>query len=102
MAFASELYAAATEVLTVDNTTGGVGFTTSKTLINGVRASKAIFVLEAGQCRFTVDGTTVTTTVGHLIEIGDVVTVEGAHAVRLFKAIRTGATSGTAWATYFR
>lgn len=90
------------ESLTFDSTAGGVGFTASKILANGVRASKAVLKLETAQCRFTIDGTTVTTTVGHLIDVGDIVTVEGAHAVRNFKCIRTGGTSGAAFATYYR
>jgi len=45
---------------------------------------------------------TVGTATGHLIEIGDVVTIEGRTNVKNFSAIRTGSTNGTAWVTYFR
>lgn len=94
--------AGAGESLTFDDTAGGVGFTTSNITVGSVEAGKAVFVLEGGQCRFTVDGTTVTTTVGTLIEIGDIVTIDGASDVKRFKAIRTGSTSGTAFVTYFK
>lgn len=90
------------EALTFDNTTGGVGFTQSKTIVGPVEATKAVFVLEGAQCRFTTDGTAPTTTVGTVIEVGDVVIIEGASDIKNFKAIRTGSTSGTTWATYYR
>lgn len=88
------------EALTIADS--ALAFTSGTYIANGIVATKAVFVLEGGQVRFTVDGSTVGTATGHLIEIGDVVTVEGRHAVRNFSAIRTGATSGTAWVTYFR
>ncbi len=94
--------AGAAEALTFDNTTGGIGFTASTYVSNNESATKALFVLEGAQCRFTIDGTAPTTTVGHLIEVGDVVTIEGASDIANFKCIRTGATSGTGFVTYFR
>lgn len=94
--------AGAAEALTFDNTAGGIGFTTSKIAVGSVVAGKAVFVLEGGQCRFTVDGTAPTTTVGMLADIGDVITIDNDTDVKNFKCIRTGATSGTAFVTYFR
>lgn len=90
----------AAEALTIANS--AVAFTSGTILANGVPATKAVFVLETAQVRFTVDGSTVGTATGHLVQIGDVVTVEGKHAVKNFSAIRTGGTSGTAWVTYYR
>ncbi len=90
------------EALTFDDTAGGIGFTGSEILVGPVASTKAIFVLETAQCRFTIDGTAPTTTVGVLIEVGDVITIEGASDINNFKCIRTGSTSGDCWVQYFR
>lgn len=50
--------------------------------------------LETAQVRYTVNGTTPTTTVGTQLEIGDTVILNGTDILRLFRAIRTGGTSG--------
>ena len=90
----------AAEALTIADS--AIAFTSGTIQVNGVPATKAVFVLETAQVRFTVDGSTVGTATGHLVEIGDVVTITGKHAVKNFSAIRTGATSGAAWVTYYR
>src|SRR5947209_7236950 len=43
---------------------------------------------------YTIDGTTPTSTVGILIEIGDVLQLEGNDTLNNFRAIRTTSTSG--------
>jgi hypothetical protein len=63
---------------------------------------RAVFIIETAQIRYTVDGkTTPTTTVGHLGEIGDIVTILGEHDIENFKAIRVGAVSAVIQPTYF-
>ena len=94
--------AGAIEALTFDATSGGVGFTGSNILVNNIQATKATFVLEGAQCRFTIDGTAPTTTVGTPIEVGDFIEIHGASDISNFMAIRTGSTSGTAEVTYYR
>ena len=94
------------EKLTIDNTVGGVGFTSSKILgtastFTPVRACQEAFcTLETGPVRFTLDGTAPTTTTGHLMNIGDTLTIRNAFDIQNFRAIRTTATSGELFVTY--
>ncbi len=88
------------EKITFDSTSGGVGFTSTK--IAGVSKSMAVFTLEDGPCRFTVDGSAPTSTVGELINVGDRVIITGYNDISNFKCIRTGTTSGTGYVTYFK
>ena len=94
----------AAESLTINNTAGGVGFTSTYTRDGYIYAERAIVgPIEGGQIRYTLDGSTApTTTVGSLLEIGDVLIIEGASNIQNFKAIRTGSTSGTAFVEYER
>ena len=76
--------------LTVDNTSGGVAI--SAATLSGMGACQAR--LETAQIRFRYDGTGPTTTVGTLLEIGDVVTFSNLVQARAARFIRTGSTSG--------
>lgn len=78
------------ETLTVDATVGGKGFTAAK--ITGM--TKAFITCETAQVRFTLDGTAPTTTIGHLLNPGDILRLDSAADLVAFRAIRTGATSG--------
>lgn len=75
-----------------------IGFTASKITPSGAPGQSQAVVascrLETAEVRYTVDGTTPTTTVGTLLEVGEILTVQGHDSMLLFKAIRTGATSG--------
>ena len=86
--------AAVHESLTVDNTVGGVGFAGHAANIY------ALITCETAQVRFTVDGTAPTTTVGHLLNPGDVLRLDSNADIAAFRAIRTGATSGVLKATF--
>lgn len=94
------------EKLTIDDTVGGVGFSTSKTYgpvdtFMPLRACKEVFcTLETGPIRFTLDGTAPTTTTGHLMNAGDTLTIRNAFDIQNFRAIRTTATSGELFVTY--
>ena len=102
LAISSLAYARAynTESITVSNT--AIGFT-SATIIPEKRTKpiQAVFIVETAQIRFTVDGTTPTTTVGFLAEIGDIVTINGEGDIKNFKAIRTGSTDAVIQPIYF-
>ena len=90
------------ESITVDAAAGGKGFTDGT--INNGRSGKpyrAKFVVETAQMRFTVDGTAPTSSVGTLVEIGDVIEIIGEHDIETFRAIRTGAVSAVIQPTYF-
>ena len=84
------------EAITVDNTVGGKACTTAKV----GTSTKAFITVETAQIRFTIDGTAPTTTVGHLLNIGDILELDSAEDIAAFRAIRTGATSGVIHCTY--
>ncbi len=79
------------ETVTVAGTAIGITATGSE----GVVPHAAVITVEAAQISFTVDGTTPTSTVGHLADPGDVITLAGRGEVMQFLAIRTGGVSGT-------
>lgn len=83
------------EAITVANT--------AKTLTAGTygSAQKAIMTLETAQIRVRFDGTAPTTSEGHLVEVGDVITLNAGSQMSTFQAIRTGATSGVLKVTYY-
>lgn len=89
------------EAVTVANT--AIGFTAAN--INNVTgihppATQATCRLETAQVRYTVDGTTPTTTVGVLLEVGDQLALVGNDTLNAFRAIRTGGASGQLDCTY--
>lgn len=84
------------ESVTVDNTVGGV-FLTRATYD---RARNAFMTLESAQIRFTKDGTAPTTSVGHLLQVGQTLNLDGSNEIKNFRAIRTGAASGVLKVSY--
>lgn len=89
------------ETITVDNTAAGVGLTASK-LTSSPRPKKVIITVETAQCRYRLDGTAPTSTVGHILNPMDSLVLEGYSQLNNFKSIRTGATSATIQVTYLR
>lgn len=66
--------------------------------------ANAIYVemtLETAQIRIRLDGTNPTASEGHIVERGDVITLEGTAQISQFRAYRTGAVSGVLKVTYF-
>lgn len=80
------------EQITVANT--AIGFTSTKINPSAGQMLTASCRLETAEIRWTLDGTTPTTTIGTLLEPGDQLIVSGFTNLSLFRAIRTGATSG--------
>ena len=78
--------------LTVGTT--AVGITTQ---VGDLRGFRAVMSLEADQIRFRYDGTAPTATVGHLMNVGDRIVLEGRSNLEQFLAIRSSgaATDGT-------
>ena len=73
------------ERLTVDATAGGVSLT------KPAGAKYANMRLESGQVRFTLDGSTApTSSIGRLLEVGEVIELESKEEIANFAAIRTG------------
>lgn len=88
--------AQAYESLTIDATVGGIALTAGTYLTRRY----AEITIETAPIRFTVDGTAPTTTVGHLVNPGDVIRLDSNEDITAFRAIRTTATSGTIKVTY--
>lgn len=103
------LTAFAFEVLTVDNTTGGVALTASKyapttvaELVKG-KARLVIATVEGAPLRWTIDGTApVNDTTGHKAEEGTMITLANYQAMVAFRAIRSGGANATLQITYLR
>lgn len=89
------------ETITIDNTSGGVGLTSGK-LTTTPRPKRVFITVEDAQIRYRVDSGAPTSTVGHILNPMDIITIEGIHNLTNFKAIRTGATSGKLQVTYER
>lgn len=95
----------ASEALTIDSTAGGIAFTAATYAPTGgvpKRAKRAFVTAETAQMRYTYDGTAPTSTVGHILEAGQSITVEGYTNVSAFRAIRTGGTSGALYVSFER
>ena len=83
--------------------TVSIGFTaTTYQPTNEVGARRAVITLETAQIRYRYDGTDPTSTEGHILEIGNQLIIEGYGDISLFRAIRTGGTSGVLKATFER
>lgn len=67
----------------------------------GEQVRRTVMTVETDQIRYTYDGTTPTSTVGHIANVGDVITLNGYGNARRFLAIRTN-TSATLKVTYER
>lgn len=81
-----------------------IGFTTAK--IDGQNGSHpqatiAVCRNETAEIRYTTDGTTPTSSVGTLLEIGDYLGLTGNDQLTNFRAIRTGSTSAKLNCTYY-
>ena len=90
--------------------TGGTALTVADTAISFTAATltnakHGVITVEAGAVRFWDDGQTPTTTAGQLANVGDVISYleeeDMVIALTKFKAIRTGATSGTLVASFY-
>lgn len=90
------------ESLTVDATSGGVKCTELTIQNSGNQVQKAFMTLESYQIRFTIDGTAPTAAVGHLLEVGQTLTLSNYDQIRKFRAFRTvEANSGILKITYY-
>ena len=90
--------------------TGGTSLTAGTVAVNFsaatlLNAKHGVITVEAGAVRWWDDGQTPTTTAGQLASVGDVISYleeeDMAVALSKFKAVRTGATSGTLVASFY-
>lgn len=89
------------EQITVANT--AIGLTVAKiTPVGQPQPNVGYCRLELAEIRYTTDGTTPTTTVGTLLEVGEAVLLQDHDYLVRFLAIRTTAVSGQLDCTYSR
>ena len=79
------------ETLTVAGTATGLTLATVRA--NG--EDFAVLTVEDAQIRFTIDGTTATTSIGHLADPGDEITLDSSAEITNFSAIRTSGVSAS-------
>ena len=82
------------EAITVSNTTGGIGVTSTlirptSGVFKGQTCQEVFCTLETAQIRWTVDGTAPTSSVGHLLNVGQTLTLQNGSDIVNFRAIRT-------------
>src|SRR3990167_6209258 len=108
---AGPLHAYAHESITVDSTAGGKSLTaaTYDAVINanGVVTNRhpklAVVTVEDQNLRWACNpGTTVSSTVGHLAQAGDVISIEGYENIKNFRAIRATGTDSNLRVTFYR
>ena len=63
-------------------------------------AIKAELTLEVAQIRVEKDGSDPTSSVGHVVDVGNTILLSSPNDIANFKAIRTGTTSGVLKVTY--
>ena len=63
---------------------------------------QAFITLETAQIRWRIDGINPTSSEGHLLEVGQNLTLQDSQAVKNFRAIRTGSSSGVMKVTYLK
>lgn len=87
--------------ITVDNTAGGVSLTAAKVTPNGfVYVSCRLRTAEISYLTVDPTKTTVTASVGQLLEPGEILTITDREQALNLRMIRTGATSGQQDCTY--
>lgn len=92
----SQLSTVAYEQITVAAT--AIGFSVANVRgygSNRFAAEKVIVVVETAQIRWRADGTDPTSSVGHLANVGTVLTFDNRDRIEKFRAIRTGSVSAT-------
>lgn len=82
------------ETITVSST--AIGLTAGS--ING--KSIAFLTLETAQIRYRLDGTNPTASVGHILDAGDNLSLDGVGTLANLKMIRVGGSDGTIQASY--
>ena len=81
------------EQITVGSTAVGIAVTTSNPT-GAPQQNRCVARLETAQIRYRTDGIAPTTTVGTLLEVGDVLTIASNADARRIRFIRTGGVSG--------
>ena len=90
------------EQLTVSNSVQVLTPSKYKDSTTSGGCSNALVSLETADIRYTYDGTTPTSTVGHLLTSGNSIVLSGQNQMSQFKCIRAASTDSTISITYER
>jgi len=82
------------EVVTFDNTSGGVGLSATTITVAGRQMQFCSGVLETAPIRFYYDGTAPTSSDGQPLSVGQALTLTGFTSISRFRGIRQSSTSG--------
>ena len=87
------------ETITVNT---AIGFTVATiTNTRSETAIKAVVTVETAQIRYRVDGENPSSTVGHVLDDGDVLVLQGESEILDFRAIKTTGTNGKIQCTFY-
>jgi hypothetical protein len=86
------------EKLTVSNT--AIGLTSSAYTSGDKTAQIAFITIETNDVRYTYDGTTPTTSIGHYALAGSAITLFGTHDIQNFRVIRATGSDAAISVTY--
>jgi len=92
----------ASETKTISSTAAGLTAATYAPGTGGPQVRRALITVDSAPIRWWADGSTPTTTTGHLSNIGDVINLAGPNDIRNFRAIRAGATDAKVQVSYER
>ncbi len=87
---------------TLTISTVAVGLDSTKYLDEDGNATRAFLTLEGGQVRYRFDGDDPTSSVGHILDAGGFLVVEGQNQLSTIRFIRSGTSDGAASITYER
>jgi len=91
------------EQVTVDNTSGGVGLTSSKYAPTGSSPMNLVRVsVDTASLKVTEDGTAPTASLGDTFDAGDQFQITRVNSLRKARFIRTGGVSAVINVTYYR
>lgn len=88
------------EAITVSTTAIGCTGTYVVHSTTGLQAQGLFLTLETEPIRFCIDGTTATTSVGHLLSAGQTLTLTSPNDIKNLSMYRDGGSDGTAHVTY--
>jgi len=92
------------ETVTISTVAKGLTVATFAPVPGGSQkyATSAYLTLASGQVRYRYDGTDPTSGVGHILDVGSFLVIEGFHQMDKLKLIRTGSADGVISVSYER
>ena len=91
------------ETLTISSTASGLTASKLRPNSNPLKECQRVMItVEDASIRYRTDGSDPTSSIGHLANVGDIITLLGQPALDNFRAIRTGSVDASCPVTYER